>query len=87
MSSVSKVTANEPKRATARAVGSPAPEVQDSGGNGQRTDGISIEYKDWRFNVRGSNTEPVLRLNVESRGNEALMKEKTEELLALIASA
>ena len=49
-----------------------------------RTDGISIEFADWRFNIRGSNTEPVLRLNVESRGDEVLMKKKTEELLALI---
>jgi phosphomannomutase len=43
-----------------------------------------IEYKEWRFNVRISNTEPLLRLNVESRGNVRLMKEKTEELLQFI---
>lgn len=49
-----------------------------------RTDGISLEYDAWRFNLRGSNTEPILRLNVESRGDEALMKQKTEELLAFI---
>jgi phosphomannomutase len=49
-----------------------------------RTDGISLEYDSWRFNLRGSNTEPILRLNVESRGDEALMRKKTEELLALI---
>jgi phosphomannomutase len=49
-----------------------------------RTDGLSIEYKEWRFNVRISNTEPLLRLNVESRGNVRLMKEKTEELLQFI---
>jgi phosphomannomutase len=48
------------------------------------TDGISIEYARWRFNLRMSNTEPVVRLNVESRGDAALMKEKTEELLALL---
>lgn len=47
----------------------------------ERTDGLSIEYKDWRFNVRSSNTEPVVRLNVESRGSQALMEEKTNELL------
>ena len=46
------------------------------------TDGISIEFADWRFNLRGSNTEPVIRLNVESRGNESLMREKTGEILA-----
>jgi phosphomannomutase len=48
------------------------------------TDGISLEYPEWRFNLRGSNTEPILRLNVESRGDEALMKKRTVELLALI---
>ncbi|MEJ0037585.1 MAG: phosphomannomutase [Gammaproteobacteria bacterium] len=48
------------------------------------TDGLSIEYADWRFNLRGSNTEPLVRLNVESRGNEALMREKTRELLAVL---
>ncbi|MBP1764025.1 MAG: algC 2 [Firmicutes bacterium] len=49
-----------------------------------RTDGLSIEYPDWRFNVRMSNTEPLLRLNVESRRNAKLMQEKTEELLHFI---
>ena len=44
-------------------------------------DGLSMSFKDWRFNLRMSNTEPVIRLNVESRGSAALMKEKTEELL------
>jgi phosphomannomutase len=47
-------------------------------------DGLSIAYADWRFNLRGSNTEPVLRLNVESRGNEALMRDRTRDLLAMI---
>ena len=50
------------------------------------TDGVSIDYKDWRFNLRASNTEPLVRLNVESRGNEALMREKTAELLAFLDS-
>ncbi|MEP1216835.1 MAG: phosphomannomutase [Marinobacter sp.] len=45
-------------------------------------DGASIEFDDWRFNLRMSNTEPVVRLNVESRGDIPLMKEKTAELLA-----
>ena len=49
-----------------------------------RTDGVSVEFDRWRFNLRGSNTEPLIRLNVESRGDEALMREKTAELLALI---
>ena len=45
-----------------------------------------MEFEDWRFNLRGSNTEPVLRLNVESRGDIGLMQEKTEELLKLIGN-
>jgi phosphomannomutase len=45
---------------------------------------VSIEFRDWRFNVRASNTEPLVRLNVESRGDEALMREKTAELLAFL---
>lgn len=50
----------------------------------ERVDGLSVEYDKWRFNVRMSNTEPVLRLNVESRCDVRLMEEKTGELLALI---
>jgi phosphomannomutase len=48
------------------------------------TDGLSIEHPEWRFNLRTSNTEPLVRLNVESRGSETLMREKTDELLAEI---
>jgi phosphomannomutase len=48
------------------------------------TDGLSMEFEAWRFNLRGSNTEPLVRLNVESRGSEALMREKTAEVLGLI---
>ena len=47
-------------------------------------DGVSMEFADWRFNVRASNTEPLLRLNVESRGDRALMSSKTTELLSII---
>jgi phosphomannomutase len=50
----------------------------------EHIDGLGVEFDNWRFNVRASNTEPLLRLNVESRGDEALMHEKTDELLALI---
>ncbi len=50
------------------------------------TDGLSVEFKDWRFNVRASNTEPLVRLNVESRGSESLMREKTDELLKFLDS-
>jgi phosphomannomutase/phosphomannomutase/phosphoglucomutase len=48
------------------------------------TDGLSIEFDTWRFNLRSSNTEPLIRLNVESRGDQALMQAKTAELLDLI---
>ena len=48
------------------------------------TDGVGMEFADWRFNLRGSNTEPVIRLNVESRGNAALMQEKTAILIQQI---
>jgi phosphomannomutase/phosphomannomutase/phosphoglucomutase len=48
------------------------------------TDGLSMEFGDWRFNLRGSNTEPLVRLNVETRANEALMREKTAEVLRLV---
>lgn len=57
-----------------------------SDGNQDRLDGLSVEYDKWRFNLRMSNTEPVLRLNVESRGDKNLMKQKTEELLKIIRS-
>jgi len=40
------------------------------------TDGLSMEFEQWRLNLRGSNTEPLVRLNVESRGSEALMRER-----------
>lgn len=49
-----------------------------------RTDGVSVAFTQWRFNLRSSNTEPLLRLNVETRGNEALLRAKTAELTALI---
>jgi phosphomannomutase len=47
-------------------------------------DGLSMVMGEWRFNLRMSNTEPVVRLNVESRGDSALMAAKTAELLDLI---
>jgi phosphomannomutase len=55
-----------------------------SGGKRDYSDGLSVEYENWRFNLRISNTEPIIRLNVESRGDIKLMKEKTEELLKAI---
>ncbi|EEX32788.1 MULTISPECIES: phosphomannomutase/phosphoglucomutase [Vibrio] len=50
------------------------------------TDGVSMEFTNWRFNLRSSNTEPVVRLNVESRADVELMKVKTEQILILLQS-
>jgi phosphomannomutase len=49
-----------------------------------RTDGISLEFPEWRCNLRKSNTEAVVRLNVETRQNPTLLEEKTHEILALM---
>jgi len=49
-------------------------------------DGYSFEFEDWRFNIRRSNTEPVVRLNVESRGDVQLMRARTKEVLAILES-
>ncbi|MFP1732192.1 phosphomannomutase CpsG [Lonsdalea quercina] len=49
------------------------------------TDGISLSFGAWRFNLRSSNTEPVVRLNVESKNDIALMKQKTDEILAMLS--
>jgi len=55
-----------------------------AGGKVYHIDGLSIDFDDWRFNLRGSQTEPYIRLNVESRGNKTLMETKRDELLAVI---
>lgn len=47
-------------------------------------DGLTIEHPDWRFNLRPSNTEPLLRLNVEAREDEVLLRRKTDELLEVL---
>jgi len=47
-------------------------------------DGVSMEFTDWRFNLRMSNTEPVVRLNVETRADALLLKQKELEILALL---
>ena len=57
-----------------------------SDGKLDEIDGVSVAYDNWRFNVRMSNTEPLLRLNVEAKDDKNLMKEKTEELLNFIRS-
>jgi phosphomannomutase len=59
-------------------------EREYGGGSKDYTDGVSIAFPEFRFNIRKSNTEPLLRLNVESRGDEKLMREKTEEILRFI---
>ena len=55
-----------------------------SDGKLDEVDGVSVEYDNWRFNVRMSNTEPLLRLNVESKSDIDLMNQKTKELLDFI---
>ena len=59
---------------------------KEYGDNGKITkvDGLSVEFDNWRFNLRKSNTEPVIRLNVETRQDEVLMKDTTAELLGKI---
>ncbi len=49
-----------------------------------RTDGLSFDMGQWRFNLRASNTEPLLRLNVEARGDADLMRRRTDEVLAVL---
>jgi phosphomannomutase len=51
-----------------------------------RTDGVSFEFPQWRFNLRSSNTEPLIRLNVEARGSKELMHARTGELLGILTS-
>jgi phosphomannomutase len=51
-----------------------------------RTDGLSYEFANWRFNLRASNTEPLIRLNVEARGSRELLHAKTQELLGVLQS-
>ncbi len=50
----------------------------------ERLDGVSVSYDTWHFNVRGSNTEPLLRLNLESVASQAEMEQRRDEVLAII---
>ncbi len=61
-------------------------EIEERYGDGEKdyTDGLSIAFPEFRFNIRKSNTEPLLRLNVETRGDVELLAKKTEELVTLI---
>ncbi|MGN6656372.1 MAG: phosphomannomutase [Rhodanobacter sp.] len=58
--------------------------VSEAVGEVDRTDGLSVAFADWRFNLRSSNTEPLLRLNIETRSDGPLLVRKTEELRRLI---
>jgi phosphomannomutase len=49
-----------------------------------RTDGLGMDFGTWRFNLRASNTEPSLRMNVESRADRSLMEQRLDEILELI---
>lgn len=71
---------SDPKAAIERVLA----HYQDQAIRIDRTDGISLEFDQWRFNLRMSNTEPVVRLNVESRGDKVLVEEKTREVLELL---
>jgi phosphomannomutase len=59
-----------------------APQARSS----DRIDGVSFEFSDWRFNLRSSNTEPLLRLNVEARGSRDLLCSRTQEILDVLKS-
>ncbi len=59
-------------------------ELYAKDGKLDKTDGISVDFENWRFNLRGSQTEPYIRLNVESRGDKALLQSKCDELLKII---
>lgn len=50
----------------------------------EELDGLSLEFPTWRFNVRASNTEPVVRLNLETRGDRELLERKTAEVVGLL---
>jgi phosphomannomutase len=49
-------------------------------------DGVSMEFTNWRFNLRMSNTEPLVRLNLETRGDMDLLKKREEKILELLES-
>ncbi len=77
------LTLPEPARAIAAARARYAGEALSI----DETDGVSVELAEWRFNVRSSNTEPVVRLNVETRSDKTLMEQKTREVLDVLERA
>ncbi|MCB0181705.1 MAG: phosphomannomutase/phosphoglucomutase, partial [Anaerolineae bacterium] len=73
-----------------RIAGEPAAKMKElaetfSDGQIEWLDGVSVTYDDWHFNVRPSNTEPLLRLNLEAK-SKALMEEKRDQILDIIRS-
>lgn len=62
-------------------------EVRDASPTVDRTDGVSVEFPDWRFNLRGSNTEPLLRLNVETQANKPAVMEHVRTIETMIKAA
>ena len=78
----SKVASNEDvKRIMAK-----IEDIYGKDGKVVKVDGIGIDFDDWRFNLRGSQTEPYIRLNVETKGDSKLLEQKTNEILAIIRS-
>ncbi|MEI7085379.1 phosphomannomutase CpsG [Pectobacterium versatile] len=72
---------SEPAKAIERVKATYLPEALSI----DETDGISLEFEHWRFNLRSSNTEPVVRLNVESKSDKALMIKETQSILYLLS--
>lgn len=73
-------TISDPDAAIARLIETYEPQADSR----DDLDGVSLNFGKWRFNLRKSNTEPVVRLNVESDGDAALVREKQTELAALL---
>ncbi len=71
---------SDPDAAIARVVAAFEPAARSR----DELDGISLDFGDWRFNLRRSNTEPVVRLNVEARGDAALVEARAAEIAALL---
>ena len=71
---------DDPDAAIARLIGKYEPQADSR----DDLDGVSLDFGNWRFNLRKSNTEPVVRLNLESDGDADLVREKQAELAALL---
>ena len=61
-------------------------EIYGKEGKVSKIDGVSVDFDNWRFNLRNSRTEPFIRLNVETRGDKNLLIQKRDELLTIIRS-